>query len=463
MSPEIIYKTSTSLQIRLPQPRPKKGCTRPVPLPTTEYVITYRTASGDAHLLCLLESISCITKHYYSDGNALDRIVELNQLNPNTEYIVQVKMQNIYTRNIENMNSKTINEKGLLYTSTLDGPPSYPRSLSAEVLSPSSVLVTWEEPEIKRSNQIVYEVHWQSDEYISGQIMSSFTKTDGFENIIKKKRSQILNDLNPATEYTIWVIAKSENGVFDNTSISEKISVKTFTHPNKIIVLDKGPRFIRFIWKAPDNTNVQKHSVIYFPQKEIDSVPRELEQRIVNNPGEKFAYTIKDLSPGTCYVIKVKVVFISRSSKPFIWPQDNNTCIETEEDVPRVPGIPYITESSSGQLIVTWKENNDKISLYQLQNKEETSEEAEWKDLYANHENKFVASGLNGTNFFRVRASNSFGYGEFSKSSPPYDIQKIRLNYLNSKSEKNIITISTRSICVTGFLLFILIVLCMIN
>ena len=31
--------------------------------------------------------------------------------------------------------------------------------------------------------------------------------------------------------------------------------------------------------------------------------------------------------------------------------------METDEDVPKVPGIPYITESSTGQVFIAWNEN----------------------------------------------------------------------------------------------------------
>ena len=62
-----------------------------------------------------------------------------------------------------------------------------------------------------------------------------------------------------------------------------------------------------------------------------------------------------------------------------------------------------------------------------------------------------------------MQASNEFGYSSYSNSSPPYDIEKIRLNHLHSKRESKVITVSTISITVVGFLLFVLIILCMVN
>ena len=177
---------------------------------------------------------------------------------------------------------------------TIEDSPSSIQNLSAIVLSPTEVLVSWVEPEEKFSDDLIYELHWTSQQYSHGnKISKQMIIRDGSTNIK-------LIDMKPGFEYEVWVVSKSgQNEIFRNSSILDKKEIKMFPSPNSIIVTS-GARQMNISWKSPGSRFISQHYIQYYPylsdKSEINKT--ELKVRKVTEYNEDFHYTVKDLSPG---------------------------------------------------------------------------------------------------------------------------------------------------------------------
>merc|ERR1712008_317283 len=157
------------------------------------------------------------------------------------------------------------------------------------------------------------------------------------------------------------------------------------------------------------------------------------------------------------------IVFATAPNISYLWPKDDHHCEKTEQDRPLVPGVPYIRESASGQVIVKWQENNENIESYELQHRVLDRQEG-WTTIYMDSSNEYAITGMeNGTYSFRVRAKNLFGMSNFSDPSQAHDIEKIRQSHLHSKRENKVVTITAITTTVVGFIIIVFIVLCMIT
>jgi len=155
------------------------------------------------------------------------------------------------------------------------------------------------------------------------------------------------------------------------------------------------------------------------------------------------------------------------------WPLSDTTCYSTLADKPLPPGIPSISEiSQNNQVLVTWKENDEKIEAYELQvrpaswgNSENSDEKSNdgWISLHDQIDtNQFLLPrGYSGKYVFRVRARNRFDWGNFSMASHPQDIEMIRNSQLLS-AHSGQVTIGAICAGVAGFILVVCAIYCML-
>ena len=441
---------ATRISLHLPEPTVASSCSPSPPLPSTTFTVAASTNPNEALALCLGSSSFCQKVSFYNQGNAVGSTINLINLSPNTRYAIHMHLQNLYSikRNITNPS------KGITWIRTKEAAPSAPRNVTASVLSPTEVQLTWQEPAFIHSDEVEYEVHWQSKGFIGGQVRS------GQQRAVEKRAT--VSNLVPAQQYKLWVRAVTPTNITGEESESVKKIVKTFEQPNSVVVMERGPRYLLVSWKAPNHTNIVRHSLIYYA-KDTDTDTFRMVNVTRTLSGKTYKYTLDKLSPGECYVIKTNTFFSTAVNTSYIWPKDDSHCERTEEDKPLVPGVPYIVESNSGQVVVTWQENDENVESYELQQKSIEQEES-WRTIYMDNLNNYVVTGIeNGTFSFRVRARNRFGVSSYSDASQAHDIEKIRQSQLQSKAQSKVVTITAITTTVVGFILLVFIILCMIT
>ena len=169
---------------------------------------------------------------------------------------------------------------------------------------------------------------------------------------------------------------------------------------------------------------------------------------------------------GLCYKIQVYLKYVTNNDwYPF---PDNPKCYFTQQDVPPVPGIPYITKRDR-QLAVEWHQPSNEEGLsYQLQQKRENNESEAWTNIYSDKRNFYIITSvpsrdINGSIYYRVRAKNKYGYSDFSNASVGFDVHQIADSLSQPLNSSGLITVSTICAALIAFLILILVILYFIH
>lgn len=150
-----VYDSSDrSLWLRLPVPKRFENCSfEPMFL---KYKIMYTESMSESVKACSPDTCNIIETY--------DKVIEIANLKPFTKYQVQISISNYYT---ENMNI-TMNFTRPTVFQTKTGAPSRPRNVSAKILSPTEISLSWLPPEEINGPSIRYEVQYQTENEING-------------------------------------------------------------------------------------------------------------------------------------------------------------------------------------------------------------------------------------------------------------------------------------------------------
>ena len=267
-------------------------------------------------------------------------------------------------------------------------------------------------------------------------------------------QSVTIKDLDPNTEYHVWIEARNSDGKVTKSSVKV---VSTMQPPNLVQLLNKGPRFMRLEWKAPEADVISQHQIVVESANgSIISIP---ELPHTTQAKQSYTYNVSDLNPGTDYFVSVLVTYkTSVKGVHFKWPiKKTPNMITTLPGKPLTPGQPYPLESlSEAKIFMAWKPNDASVTLYQLQYMEISNQSyaSNWSTLYEDSQTKWQISGLtDGLIQFRVRAKNPFGWSEWSEESIPIDVEKILLQLSSQQSQVGLIVGGS----FTGFALLVII------
>lgn len=153
-NPVSLYDSSDrSLWLHLALPKRYENCTFERLL--LKYKIMYTEL--------VFENIICSTKTC-NIIETYDRVTEITNLTPYTRYQFQISSSNYYT---ESMDIKTKFTRPIVFQ-TNPGAPSLPRNVSANILSPTKINLSWLPPEEINGPSIRYEVYYETENEIDG-------------------------------------------------------------------------------------------------------------------------------------------------------------------------------------------------------------------------------------------------------------------------------------------------------
>ena len=159
-------------------------------------------------------------------------------------------------------------------------------------------------------------------------------KTAPIRTRIFKPLSIEIQNLQPNTEYKIWIEAKNSH---KKISQSEIKSVKTYEAPNLIKLVNLTPRSVKLEWKSPEFDLIQFHQILLESNSENITVPKNLE---ITQAKQNYSYEIENLIPATKYVMKILVIYKTKiKGVKFIWPNDNRSKFMTPNSKPKIPGM----------------------------------------------------------------------------------------------------------------------------
>ncbi|CAH1274584.1 FN1 [Branchiostoma lanceolatum] len=239
------------------------------------------------------------------------------------------------------------------------GVPGIPQDIQGTSLSSSSIQVQWQEPATDAAPS-GYRVYYQ----VVGEATISFKESRAEQRIL------IVEDLQPNTDYNIWVTAYSPAGTGQR---SARITVRTLQEtpqlpgvPDDVRVVDVGQTTIHVQWQRPRaGGDVTGYRIYYQPENQVSASAE------VVNPST-LSYIIPGLQPDmeyTVWLVALSSLGMGLRS-PLVTVRTEPT--EGEADyTPEVPGMPedvtaYATSAVS--IRVEWQTptQEDRVSGYRI-------------------------------------------------------------------------------------------------
>ncbi|KAL1489268.1 hypothetical protein ABEB36_014201 [Hypothenemus hampei] len=446
--PRLAKKSFDRIILKMPSITLEEDCPK-ISLPSTMYIVSYQELPDGPP----------------RNFSTLNKTVELKGFKPYTKYSIRATASNSFTL------PEKISFGEALIVRTSPGAPSKPQNISATVLHPTLVKVTWSPPVELNGKVVHYEIHWFTEG--SGVRQKGEQPVNSTENL-----STFLNKLNPNETYKIWIRAYSETN--ETYSDSDQIQITTYPEPAGLDLLNKTSQILTLVWNL--GPHIQEYKINYAPITSANNWTQAVSGRLRDLDNLTVSITVPDLTPKSQYKFRFELLY-EQYPEWYIWPQDSRFIFETLGDRPSRPDTPGIQFFGSNVYKVVWEappNNGAPIELYSLEclalrwyrtkrnvntNRTAWSYEApsieevefDWEQVYNGSDNSWIIQGLS-EEFkyaFRVSALNSYGWSDPSPESTEFDISEAER--LSQKSPRNLIFIATFlpiSICVIIVLCF---------
>lgn len=277
----------------------------------------------------------------------------------------------------------------------------------------------------------------------------------------------------PNQPYNIWIRAYTANETYNQSAL---VQIETLPEPENITLINATSQSLIIDWR-PYTKAIQY--VIEYRPLEFQKYEAKQILNSVNFTNQDSAIQLIDLNPKTQYIFRILLYFPKRN-EPYIWPQDDRFVFETYGDKPSAPGRPLIIHLRSDVYKVSWgaaMHNGAIIEEYSLEglryrvsNRGKRSTDSitdeiqkpldsksmitatpltveeydaitdNWTVYYNGTDTYWIIKDLTPVNLysFRVRARNSYGWGDYSDLSDPITEQYV----LNEHREYLIIAIT---------------------
>ncbi|XP_078070245.1 receptor-type tyrosine-protein phosphatase delta isoform X12 [Mustelus asterias] len=215
-------------------------------------------------------------------------------------------------------------------------PSSPPRSVQARMLSTTTMLIQWEEPEEANGQIRGYRVYYTMDPQ---QHINNWQK----HNVDDSMLTTIAN-LTPETTYTVRVLAFTSVG---DGPHSPEIQVKTQqgvpSQPNNFKAEPKSDTSIMLSWTPPRQDTIIRYE-LYYREREYGK-----EQLVTFEP--KTTYLLEDLKPNTMYFFR-----LAARSEHGLGASTAQISAQTMETIPSGPPRKVEVEAlNSTAITVSWR------------------------------------------------------------------------------------------------------------
>ncbi|XP_078610680.1 tenascin-X-like isoform X3 [Branchiostoma floridae x Branchiostoma japonicum] len=226
-----------------------------------------------------------------------------------------------------------------LTVSTQEAPatPGAPGSVRLTPSGPTSITVEWETPSTGGDVEY-YVIYYQAENEPTMRVQVSPSDIP-----------YTIRDLLPDTQYTIWIVAFSTEGMGERSpalTVSTREAPATPGAPGSVRLTPSGPTSITVEWEAPSTGGDVEYYVIYYQAE------NEPTMRVQVSPSD-IPYTIRDLLPDTQYTI-----WIVAFSTEGMGERSPALTVSTQEEAPATPGAPgsvRLTPSGPTSITVEWE------------------------------------------------------------------------------------------------------------
>ncbi|KAK1805896.1 hypothetical protein P4O66_012947 [Electrophorus voltai] len=306
-TPLVTETTATSITITWDSGNPE---------PVSHYIIQYRAKTPESKF----ETMDSITTTRYSIGG----------LSPNTEYEIRVSAFNTIGQGpaSEPVEARTGEQ----------APASPPRNIQARIISQSTMMVRWEEPEEPNGQIKGYRVYYTMD---PSQPMSKWQIHNVQDSVITTIQNLVASET-----YTIRVLAFTSVG---DGPFSDPIHVKVLQgvpgQPSRFQAGEVMDTSIQLTWEPA----FEKEGIIRYELRYRESAPGS--QQVTRSFGPTSSYVVEGLRANTEYHFSLAAV-----SNKGLGAFTNEISQKTSQAKPSAPPQEITCSSpSSTSLLVSWR------------------------------------------------------------------------------------------------------------
>eukprot|EP00058_Branchiostoma_floridae_P023774 XP_002609264.1 hypothetical protein BRAFLDRAFT_124749 [Branchiostoma floridae] len=220
---------------------------------------------------------------------------------------------------------------------TLTDVPGAPASIDATAVDTTSIRVEWQAPSEMGGTLLGYKIYYQ----LVGEDSPSTADVEPTET------SYLLTELQPYSQYLIWLVGYTEAGEGDST---EQVTVQTPqgvpTAPREVVAVATGPTSATVNWQPPLANNGQLLGYKVYYQNNLDE-----KVTVTELSASELSHTNDDIEPMTEYLISV-LAFTSIGEGP----HSQEVTLRTEEGVPAAPTDLQASAVDARTIQVYWQQ-----------------------------------------------------------------------------------------------------------
>ncbi|NWR74940.1 ROS1 kinase, partial [Centropus unirufus] len=398
--PTILDMTNTSFTLSLPSVTPQQLCIG-LSQPTPTYLVfltqmTNNHTNPSYHLSALQEK----TLEFQGP------IAVIDNLQPFSSYVIQVSVKNYYSDWEElPMGKETIG-------TTLYGVPEAVGSIKTEVLSDTTIHISWSEP--LKPNGPLESIRYQISVNLLPPVPASPLRKSEFPNGML---AWSVSGLQSGTKNLFKVLAFHPNENWFSESMP--VIAKTFETPAAPVNIVPRNTSFQLEWRAPLQVN---ETSFWFELCKWQTKSDWFSPRSTACTSEDFVYTcnLTGTLPSTNYFVRVTVVYVTGLNST-----SSSTSFKTTAGVPSKPGVPKRAEDTRNT--VQWEkadDNGSNLTYHILESRKQSDNtskvKSSWELVYNGSCGSICtwkAKNLEGAFQFRAAAANALGLGEYSDMS----------------------------------------------
>uniref|UniRef100_A0A9J8BUK6 Protogenin homolog b (Gallus gallus) n=1 Tax=Cyprinus carpio carpio TaxID=630221 RepID=A0A9J8BUK6_CYPCA len=290
-----------------------------------------RPRAGTARFSCQAEGTPVPRITWFKNGQVISSDGRTKMYN-NKLVITQIIPEDdaFYQCQAENSQGSVVSTSRLIVVLSEDR-PSDPRNVHAETISSSAILLAWEKPQYNTNKVIAYSIHYMKSEGLNNEEYQAVIGND--------TTSHIVDDLEPARNYTFYIVAYMPMGA---SRMSGQVTQHTLEdvplRTPELSLTSRSPTDILVSWKPlPPKLSrgrVSAYRLSYRTATDEQIISAELP---VPSPNCT-QYLLQGLQPDTVYLIRMSVSTRMGWSQPSAW-NSHRTPKTSSATVPPAPNL----------------------------------------------------------------------------------------------------------------------------
>ncbi|XP_069480982.1 protogenin [Ambystoma mexicanum] len=304
-----------------------------------------RPRAGTARFVCQAEGLPSPKMSWLKNGRRMHsngRIkmynskLVINQIIPEDDAVYQCMAEN---------SQGSILARARLIVVLSEDRPSAPRSIRAETMSSSAILLAWERPLYNSDKVIAYSVHYMKAEGLNNEEYQVVIGNDTTHYII--------DDLDPASNYTFYIVAYMPMGA---SQMSDHVTQHTLEdvplRPPEISLMSRSPTDVLISWQ-PIPPKFRRGQVVLF--RIAFRLSAESSVQVLELPGSTSEYLLEGLRPDSVYMVRIAAATSVGWGEPSVW-TSHRTPKATSVRAPRSPELRLDTLNCS-TIVVKWQQD----------------------------------------------------------------------------------------------------------